>query len=151
MWRGEVLKKHVPIMERRWRTAIQRMGEFAILVVVLPCAPPPSVGRREEIKTLYASLAQNIKAVGTVLEDQGIKGTAGSMVMTTIMLMSKTPYPYKNGTSVRPIAAWLCDQVLGIESPALIDTVEAMRARYGLICTREYSQPLVHKLRTSSR
>jgi hypothetical protein len=147
IWRGEVLAEHVPTMERRWRTLIQRNGHFAILVVVLPSAPPPSPVRREEIKTLYNALAPNIKAVGTVLEEQGIKGTTGAMVMTTIMLMSKTSYPYKNGTNVKPTAKWLCEHVPRLDADALIANVEAIRARYEKICLSEFDEPLVAKLR----
>jgi hypothetical protein len=147
IWRGEVLAEHVPSMERRWRTLIKRNGHFAILVVVLPSAPPPSSVRREEIKTLYNALAPNIKAVGTVLEEQGIKGTTGAMVMTTIMLMSKISYPYKNGTSVKPTAMWLCEHLPQLRADALIADVEAMRGRYERICLNQFNEPLVAKLR----
>jgi hypothetical protein len=151
MWRGEVVREHVPLMEGRWLRLIEQQGTLAILVVVLPSAPPPSPQRREEIKRLYNGLAAHIKAVATVLEDQGIKGTAGSMVMTTIMLMSKIPYPYKNGTHVDSICAWLGEQVNGIEPHALTAFVESMRERYSEVCTREFGEPLIARLRGSSR
>jgi hypothetical protein len=151
MWRGEVLESHIPTMERRWRRLIERTGSFAILVVVLPSAPPPSPARREEIKRLYNGLAPHIRAVGTVLEDQGIKGTTGSMVMTTIMLMSKTPYPYKNGTSIAPIATWLCEQVRGLDRQRLVDKVETLRRQYESVCLTNFNEPLVPKLRSASR
>lgn len=147
MWRGEVLMQHVPTMERRWRALIDRIGHFAILVVVLPSAPPPSPARREEIKRLYNALAPNIKAVGTVLEEQGIKGTTGAVVMTTIMLMSRVSYPYKNGTSVKPIARWVCEHVPELEEDALIAAVDAIRGRYEKICLEKYGEPLVARLR----
>jgi hypothetical protein len=151
MWRGEVLPSHVPLMEGRWKHMIQQHGTFAILVVVLPSAPPPSPARREEIKNLYGGLANHIAAVGTVLDDQGIKGTAGAMVMTTIMLMSRTPYPYKNGTNVEPMAAWLCDQIGRVDPYDLVASVGTMRQQFADIITGQYGEPFINRLRTGSQ
>jgi hypothetical protein len=151
MWRGEVSPHHVPVMERRWLRLIKEKGSFGILVVVLPSAPPPIAARREEIKRLYGDLAPHIKAVATVLEDQGLKGTAGSMVMTTIMLMSKIPYPYKNGAKLGPVASWLCHQLDGADPGALTGAVEQMRRRFADISMNEFGEPLVARLRTAAR
>lgn len=151
MWRGEVMPRHVPLMEQRWRRLIQQRGAFANFVVVLPSAAPPSSARREEIKLVYASLASQIKAVGTVIEEKGIKGTAGAMVMTTIMLMSNTPYPYKNGTHVDAIASWLCGYVEGMQPRSLIAAVEQMRTQFSEISVNQFGEPLIARLRTGSR
>ena len=150
MWRGEVAPHHVPLMQTRWLQLIERRGMLATLVVVLPMAPTPSSARRSEIKQVYEVLAKHIKAVGTVIEDQGIKGTAGAMAMTTIMLMSRTPYPYKNGTHVEPVAAWLCEQVAGLKTRSLIAAVDQMRRQFMDTAGRELGEPIT-RLRLGSR
>jgi hypothetical protein len=151
MWRGEVASHHVPLMEKRWLQLIEARGSLAMLVVILPLAPTPSGARRNEIKKVYERLANQIKAIGTVIEDQGIKGTAGAMAMTTIMLMSKTPYPFKNGTHVEPIAAWLCEHVEGTKPRSLVASVDQMRRQFADISTREGGAPPVTRLKTGSR
>ena len=151
MWRGHVEARHVPLMEQRWLRLIESKGGFATLVVVLPSAPTPSSARREEIKRVYSALDKHIRAVGTVIEDQGVKGTAGAMVMTTIMLMSKTPYPYKNGTAVEPIAAWLCQEVQDLDAGKLVEAVEQMRRQFADITAAEFGEPLIPRLRAATR
>jgi hypothetical protein len=143
MWRGTVEARHVPIMEARWQSIASESSEFGILVVVLPSAPTPSSARREEIKRLYSAMASKIRAVGTVLEDQGIKGTAGSMAMTTIMLMSNVPYAYKNGTELNTVATWMCQQMPTLEQRSLIGAVEHLRRRYADVLMRELNEPII--------
>ncbi len=130
MWRGEVNSQHISQMEDRWKRVIRRSGKLGIFVIVLPSAPPPATARRDEIKRLYIELQKNISAVGTVLEDQGMRGTAGSMAMTTIMLMSRIPYPYKNGISIPEMAAWMAGQMQTVDERNLVSAVQEMRRRY---------------------
>jgi hypothetical protein len=64
--------------------------------------------------------------------------------------MSKTPYPYRNGTRVSPVARWLCDQVNGVDPDNLTKAVDTMRTRFGEVCTTKFGEPLVARLRTTS-
>jgi hypothetical protein len=92
----------------------------------------------------YHAFASNIGGVGTVLEDQGVRGAAAAMAMTAIMLMSKPPYAYRNDTNVDATAAWLAKKLpKGPDGPLLARAVQQLRARYAVVCESSYSETLI--------
>ncbi|MEM9188568.1 MAG: hypothetical protein AAGF12_05305 [Myxococcota bacterium] len=144
IWRGEILPHHIPLMTRRWHQVIVQQGSLAIFALVTPAAIPPSNARRQEIKDLYNSLDQDLRGVATVLEDQGIKGTTASLVMTTMMLLAKPSYPTKNCTTVGDAAGWLAESVPELDATPLSSAVESARKAYQRVCQSEWGEDLVH-------
>jgi hypothetical protein len=144
MWRGTMQPHHPDQARERWRRLKNTKGHFGVLVVILPSAPPPPLQLRTAVTQAYLPFAQSIRGVGTVLEDQGIRGAAGAMAMTAIMMMSKPPYAYHNGTSVEATARWLARQLQGGDPSAQAISLAAqhMRARYSAECENEYKEPL---------
>lgn len=145
IWRGEILPIHISLMRNRWRKVVESLGEFAILVVVLPNATPPSIALRAEIKQLYVELDTSLRGVATVLEDQGIKGSTASIVMSTMMLLAQPSYPTKNCTSVTSAAEWMASTVARLDSSGLVAAVEEARSEYRSICAKRYGEALVRQ------
>lgn len=141
MWRGAVQGYHPAQAQERWAQLRVTQVRFGVLVVVLPSAPPPPQDLRLAVTQAYLPFAKNICGVGTVIEDQGVRGAAAAMVMTAMMLMSKPPYAYRNGTKVEPMAAWL-SQLLpnGPSGSDIADAVEHVRTSYLAECESFYHE-----------
>jgi hypothetical protein len=143
MWRGAMQEHHPAQARDRWAQLRDTKGTFGVFVVILPSAPPPPLRMRNTVMQAYHSFARHIRGVGTVLEDQGVRGAAGAMAMTAIMLMSKPPYAYRNDTNVAATAAWLAKMLPeGMEAETITRAVEQLRSRYTVACESYYSEPL---------
>jgi hypothetical protein len=144
MWRGAMREHHPAQARDRWAQLRQSAGTFGVLVVILPSAPPPPTHLRNAVMQAYHAFAGSIGGVGTVLEDQGVRGAAAAMAMTAIMLMSKPPYAYRNDTSIDATAAWLARMLpKGPDGPSLSRAVQQLRARYAVVCESAYREPLI--------
>lgn len=143
IWRGEILKAHMAVMRARWEALIDRKGSFAMIVVVLASAPPPSTDRRHEIKEIYIDLADHLKAIASVFLGQGLKGSTASLVMSTMLLLAKSTYPTKNTTTIDSACKWLDQTVPGLASDKLKLAVDSALKTYGEICEREFKEGLV--------
>lgn len=143
VWRGEVLKTQMPVMRARWESLAERKGSFAIVVVVLASAPPPSIERRQEIKVIYMDLEEQLQAVASIFEGQGLKGSTASLVMSTMLLLAKSPYPTKNTTSVKVATDWLEDVVSDVSASKLREGIETAMRIYREVCQREFKENLV--------
>jgi hypothetical protein len=143
LWRGAMQDQHPAQARDRWAQLRDTKGTFGILVVILPSAPPPPLRLRNAVMQAYHSFARHIRGVGTVLEDQGVRGAAGAMAMTAIMLMSKPPYAYRNDTNVDATAAWLATMLPeGMSGETISRAVEQLRSRYTVACESYYNEPL---------
>lgn len=143
LWRGAMMDHHPAQARDRWAQLRDTVGTFGVLVIVLPSAPPPPLRLRSSVMQAYHSFARNIRGVGTVLEDQGVRGAASAMAMTAIMLMSKPPYAYRNDTDVNATAAWLATMLPeGMSADTISRAVQQLRSRYTVACESYYREPL---------
>ena len=144
MWRGTMREHHPAQARDRWAQLRTTAGTFGVLVVILPSAPPPPGHLRNSVMQAYHTFAGSIGGVGTVLEDQGVRGAAAEMVMTAIMLMSKPPYAYRNDTNLDATAEWLARRLpKGPDGPLLARAVQQLRARYAVVCESSYRETLI--------
>ena len=144
-WRGPVQLRHIKIMEDRWLRHTRDKEKIFLFSVVLAGAPTPSGALREQIKGVYLRLQDRIGGLVTVLEDQGIKGSTGSMLMTTIMMMTRVPYPYKNTTTVPQAANWIGAQDPQLKIEKVIEHVEMARTRYSEVCRAYLGEALMER------
>ena len=143
MWRGAMQDHHPAQARDRWAQLRDTVGTFGVLVVILPSAPPPPQRLRNAVTQAYHTFARSIRGVGTVLEEQGVRGAAAAMAMTAIMLMSKPPYAYRNDTNVEATATWLATMLPEeIDGATITRAVQQLRSRYTAACESYYSEPL---------
>jgi len=113
VWHGQLTLAHIPLIKKVWAEVQAANPEgFGVITVVAPEAPMVAADARRPVSALYESFGSALKGASVVVQAPGIKGTAARMVISTLQLVARPPYPMEAHDSLRSAARWMTGKLI---------------------------------------
>lgn len=124
IWHGQLTLAHIPMLRNEW-TAVQRASRdgFGVITIVTPEAPMVAPDARKPLSELYESFGQTLKGASVVVQASGMKGTAARMIISTLQLVARPPYPMDAHDSIKHGAEWLQSKVGQVDAAKALETL----------------------------
>src|SRR5690606_29454214 len=120
----------------RWSKMREQHGRFGILSVILAGAPPPASSIRRHSIAALQDVSRDLLGAANVIEGDGLMTSSARLVITTLTMLLKPPYPIKIFPAMGPAVEWFGALDSGISPAQFNSYLQEMRQKLRAVLSR---------------
>jgi hypothetical protein len=127
VWRGDPTPERVSALAEHLRGIARRNdGRVFLFNVITATTPLPSPESRTRLQAEFASMRGQLKAASIVLEKMGVDGAVSRAVLSTLITISRRPFPMRVFPARRDAASWLGTVGCSASTAALLSLADSL-------------------------
>lgn len=130
IWRGDPSAERVNGLGETLRTAARRSADRVYLYnIITNDTPLPNAEARAALQTQFASMRGQLVAAAIVLEKIGAEGALSRAILTTVVTVSRQPFPMRIFSRRRDALIWLKNQGCAASAATMSTLAESLWRR----------------------
>lgn len=144
IWRGDPNADRISGLGETLRTAARRNADRAYLYnIITHDTPIPNAEAREALQRQFASMRGKMTAAAIVLEKLGAEGALSRAILTTVVTVTRQPFPMRIFARRRDALIWLKNQGCGASAATITTLSESLWRRMTGAASSRASDPQI--------
>lgn len=144
VWRGDASAERINGLADTLRVAAQRNAERIYLYnIITHDTPIPNAAAREALQIQFASMRGRLMGAAIVLEKVGAEGALSRAILTTVVTVTRQPFPMRIFSRRRDALVWLKKQGCAASAASMTTLSDSLWKRMTGSAPARFSDPRI--------